>query len=692
MTAWGWRRGTRLNHNAFAIAAVASFFAASAATAGGTDDLQYKPPAPWILSPPAATDSKLATAAPVRFVYVDNQVRITPDGTDHEYTAYRLKILKPEGLAAGNLTLTWQPDAGGMTVHYVRVIRDGQISDVLGRTKFIVLQREAQLEQAILTGQRTAALQVPGLQVGDELALAVTVDKREIGFDGRVASLMQFPVAGTPGVFRFRLSWPADRRLEWRATEDMSRIEPVTADGQTTLDVTLRDPSGAIPTEGAPLRYNFRRFIEFSDFGAWPDVSRQLAPMFERAIKLRADSPIKAEAAAIAARTNDPTARAEAALQLVEDRVRYVFVALNGGGWVPATADQTWARRFGDCKAKAVLLVALLRELGIESAPALVNSAGGDGLDQRLPGPRAFDHAITRTVLSGKVVWLDATRVGDRHLENLPSPYRWALPLDPWGAGLERIPPRDGGFPAITRLVDIDATAGADNDAHVHVRHILRGDEAFAIYSQLAGMTGPDADRALMAYWREESDWVTPDKVAWSYDERRRAISLELTGRGNPGWRGEAGNGRSLTIPGAGFYPPNPLRRPKDQDQTAPWLVDFPRFRCSATTIRLPKAGGSLGWSLYAEPMNRRLGGVLYWRNAGLSGNTVRTVMSTRGYEAEATAEEAEVVNRAIPNFNNNMSNVAEVTPERIIKGVSSKLPFDDGVDWLNAPTPCSPS
>jgi hypothetical protein len=679
-----------LNRIAFVAASLAGIFIASA-TAAATDNLQYKPPAPWVIDPPQLADSSMSTDGVVRFTYLDDQVHITPDGADQEYTAYRLKILKPEGLAAGNLTLTWQPDAGGMTVHYVHLIRNGQTNDILASTKFVVLQREAQLEQSILTGQRTATLQVPGLQVGDEIALAVTIDKREAGFDGRVAGLIQLPVAGTPGAFRFRLSWPSNHQLAWRASKDMPQVQSVTNGRQSTLDITLLNPSGVIPTEGAPSRYNVRRLIEYSDFGTWADVSRQLAPMFERAAIPSSQSPIKAEAAAIAARTRDPAERAQAALQLVEDRIRYVFIALNGGGYIPATADETWERRFGDCKAKSVLLVALLRELGIAAEPTLVNSLGGDGLDERLPGPRVFDHMIVRAVLSGKVVWLDATRVGDRNLDNLPSPYRFALPLNNSGATLEKIQPHDDRFPSITGIEDIDATAGVDHDAKVHLRNIVRGDEAFTIRTQLAGMTADDADRALKTYWRSQVDWITPAKVSWSYDERRQALSLELDGEGNPGWKGDAEKGHSLIIDGAGFYPPDPLRRPKDQDQSAPWAIAYPRFRCWATTIHLPKANSKFGWSLYAEPMNQRLGGFLYWRNSGLNGNILRTIMSTHSYEPEVTPEEAQIVNRAIPNFNNNMSNVAEETTDNIITGVSKTLPFDDGVDWLNAPNPCFP-
>src|SRR5207245_7674926 len=39
------------------------------------------------------------------------------------------------------------------------------------------------------------------------------------------------------------------------------------------------------------------------------------------------------------------------------------------GGLVPASAETTWSRRFGDCKAKTALLLAILHEFGIEAEP-----------------------------------------------------------------------------------------------------------------------------------------------------------------------------------------------------------------------------------------------------------------------------------------------------------------------------------
>src|SRR3546814_6282045 len=76
----------------------------------------------------------------------------------------------------------------------------------------------------------------------------------------------------------------------------------------------------------------------------------------------------------------------------------------------PATAEETWQRRYGDCKGKTALLLALLARLGIEAEAVLANNSGGDdGLDERLPNPGMFDHVLVRARIDGKTYWLDGT-------------------------------------------------------------------------------------------------------------------------------------------------------------------------------------------------------------------------------------------------------------------------------------------
>ncbi len=666
-------------HSAFAVAAPAN-------------TVIYAAPASWVASPPAPTTAPTQVEAPLRFIYSDEQVRLGPAG-EETYSAFRVRLLKPEALPIGNISIEWSPSSGSATVHFLRIFRDGTVIDVLKDQKFAVIQREGGLEKSMLDGQLTATLQVPGLRVGDELEFASTVVQRDPTVGDHGFGITQLPIQGLPGAFRFRLLWPHGRPLALRATRDLPQAVPRDTDGQVSAVYELHDPGGVIVNDGAPVRYNIRRLIEFSDFATWSDVSQRFAGLFNAAAKLAPGSLVRAEAAKIAAASTNPVERTQAALQLVEDQTRYVYVGLDGGNYRPAAADETWQRRFGDCKGKTVLLLALLRELGIEAEPVLVNLAGGDGSDARLPSPSIFNHVVVRARIGATAYWLDGTRLGDRYLDQLPAPaFRWALPLRARGADLEAVPPKAFDRPQFIGVVDIDASAGIERPATVAVTNVIRQDEAFATDRQLLALSPEDADRAVRSYWRRQMAWADPDSVTWHYDERTATMVVSMHGKGKLDWEGDDIDGHRYDLPGGGFYPPDLRRRPKEQDASDPWATEFPRFKCYATTIHLPPADGRWRWAFDAEPMNRTLGATTYWRASGMNGNVARLVMSSRTDRPEISADEAKAVNDAIPAFNNKLSRVYQLPARgnRHAVVAHDSLPFSDKADWTGAVPMCS--
>jgi transglutaminase-like putative cysteine protease len=66
--------------------------------------------------------------------------------------------------------------------------------------------------------------------------------------------------------------------------------------------------------------------------------------------------------------------RAQAIYNWVNQNLRYVAIYLGDGGLVPHDADSIFRNRYGDCKDHVVLLESMLRSVGIESEPVLVNS------------------------------------------------------------------------------------------------------------------------------------------------------------------------------------------------------------------------------------------------------------------------------------------------------------------------------
>lgn len=669
--------------------ALAALLVSTHSVADTIRDVQYGPAPDWVRPVPVIAADPKPSDAVFRFIYQDNEERVR-QGLRESYSAYRIKILKPEALALGNVTVVWSPSAGTATVHYVRIIRDDMVIDVLKQAKLKVIERETGLEQSMLDGNLTAVLQVPDLRVGDELEFAATIVRKEPAFGTHNAGIAQFPASGVPGTFRYRLLWPVATSMTTHLTKDLSAVAPKVENGFNTLDVELKDPPAITDVEGAPARYNIRRVIEFSDYAAWSDLSKQMWPLFERASRLEPNSPIRAEAAKIAATSSDPVQRTEAALRLVQDQVRYVYVGLNGGNYEPASADETWKRRFGDCKAKTALLLALLRELGIHGEPVLVNSKGGDGMNERLPDPELFDHVLVRATLAGNEYWLDGTRLGDRHLDMLPGPeFEWALPLSARGAELVNVPLRTSRYPETISVIDIDASAGFAKDATWTVKNILHGDAAFAIDTSLATVSAGDAEQAVKAYFRQQLSDVEPEQVSWHYDERHAAVVLSMKGTGKVDWEGDNTDGHRLTLMGGGFYAPAKMERRKDQDQAAAWSVTYPKFHCYATTVHLPPPTSGFHWTYSSKPVNRRLAGVGYWRQAGLQNNIVRTVMSSRSFARELSASEAAQTNAQIPTFDNYMSTVEETSSSDPPKPTA--LPFNEEPGWAANPAVCSP-
>jgi hypothetical protein len=99
---------------------------------------------------------------------------------------------------------------------------------------------------------------------------------------------------------------------------------------------------------------------------------------------------------------------------------------------LPHTQEWVLERRFGDCKDKALLLVAFLRALGFRAWPALVNSTWQGAVADWLASSDSFDHAIVMVELDGQSVFVDATQNLIRGpLDDLgPPPFQKALLVD----------------------------------------------------------------------------------------------------------------------------------------------------------------------------------------------------------------------------------------------------------------------
>ncbi len=93
----------------------------------------------------------------------------------------------------------------------------------------------------------------------------------------------------------------------------------------------------------------------------------------------------------------------------LQDRTKYVNVAIDVGGMKSYPATYVCENKYGDCKALTTYMKAMLASLGIESYYALVN-AGSNG--SRLNSDhlyQQFNHVIAVVPINGDTLWLENT-------------------------------------------------------------------------------------------------------------------------------------------------------------------------------------------------------------------------------------------------------------------------------------------
>ena len=599
------------------------------------------PPEPWVL--PAAIPAAPTAgegAATVKLLS-DTQTRFIKDG-DTTYHSSVFKIASSKGLDDGSLQLSWDPALETLTIHRYRILRDGQTLDLLGDgTKLSVIRREKNLENATLDGELTATLQPEDLRVGDTIDLAYSRTRRDPATAGN-SEFVFGPRDGTPyGRYRVRMIWPKDKDLRWRAYPGV--IQPKlshTALG-SELVVDLNNVLAPRGPQGAPSRFRMVNAVEITQFPDWPSVSRVFLPLFENASKLGPDSKVREQAKRIAAQTTDPKRRAELALALVQEQVRYLFLAMDDGGYVPAPADATWARRFGDCKAKTVLLVALLRELGVEARPVLVNTDYGDLVATRLPAMGAFDHVIVEARIAGRSYWLDGTRQGDTSLDRVAvPPYIVALPVAANATGLVPLSPPDLTLPSETISLALDASAGIEAPAPAKGEMRFRGQTATDVRIKYAGLSAIDRDEELRKFWREKYDFITPSAVTSAIDERTGDYVLGMTGSAKMDWFSDSDT-RWYELDRARVGWKLDILRDGQLNKDAPFAFEYPDYWESRETITLPRKGA--GFRLQGGSVDKAVGGIYaFHRKVAIDGAVLSLEVSTRALAAELPAAKAE--------------------------------------------------
>lgn len=586
-------------------------------------------------------------------VLFDQQARFEK-GRLWSYIDTAIALDSPEALTRfGTLTATWMPDKGDLIVHRVELIRGGAVIDVLeGGAVFEVLRRERGLEKRLVDGSLTATMAVPGAKLGDVLRLAYSVTTSDQVMGDNVqwqAGLIAKPFPLQKG--RVSASWPEALPVTRLRLGKAVVAEPTAKDGFITWSASL-PIAEADPVPGdPPTRFGLGEIMQVSTYADWAAVSRNHAPHYTTASTVTSGGELAARIARIAAASPDPLTRAALALRLVQDDVSYLMNGMDGGNYIPQAPEETWDKRFGDCKAKSLLLLTILRELGITAEPVLVRSQGGDALPSLAPMPGNFDHVIVRAIIDGKNYWLDGTTAGVR-LDSIDAVPRFfhGLPLREDGADLMALDTRVQMAPDRAVRLTVDQRAG------------LRVPAIYDVMIEFRGSTGAGwramADQGNAAMRKQAVTSLVQQVIGdgqvidhtLRYDAEAGLAVLTARGITSTAWMRD-GKDYLFEAPAqaareVGFD----ADRARAAWRAIPLSLNGPVYFASTAEVLLP-GDAKVTFEGTADPVTATIGGVELASTAKLEGPRLTILQSMRTRDEELAADRIAPARRELARF-----------------------------------------
>lgn len=339
------------------------------------------------------------------------------------------------------------------------IAKDGSVHELDAASLTETAAPEESLD--IFSDNRVLRAPLPAVQVGSVVEQLITYKDKspmDAGATGRYFFGRYVPV------HHARLVLDAPMGLSVRIVNRTAPvIEPKkeTVDGRQRTIYELSDLKAIEWMEfNLPFDQSARPYVAFSTGKSWQDVAQRYSEIVDKQIAGSSAtlSPLVKAAAAGSSKRADIVAQILAEIQ---KNVRYAGVEVGEGSVIPRPPQEVLGHKYGDCKDKATLLVAMLREAGIPAHVALLRA--GDDLDaaNELPGFGDFNHAI---VVVGdldkgeKPLWVDPTDEFARPGE-LPvmDQGRHALIAAPKTATLTETPMSDSSFNHITetRVVNL---------------------------------------------------------------------------------------------------------------------------------------------------------------------------------------------------------------------------------------------
>ncbi len=235
---------------------------------------------------------------------------------------------------------------------------------------------------------------MPTMRAGDfvEIAYRILPTTLESLYGNYYGDIDQFG-SSAPTLFQqYVVLTPKDKPLYFKPVRFHGKSSVTTAGGETVYRWSARNLPAQIQEPLAPPAIEQAPYIAVSAFRTWDQFANWYRQLIRDTFVINGEMA-QTVANLIKGKTTEQQ-KVDAIYRWVIQNTHYVALEFGIHGYRPYPVTQVFHRRFGDCKDKASLLIAMLHQAGIASEFVLVRIRQLGVLDPTIPSVADFDHAI----------------------------------------------------------------------------------------------------------------------------------------------------------------------------------------------------------------------------------------------------------------------------------------------------------
>jgi len=376
---------------------------------------------------------EIISSSPSSKQYPDDDAIILLDKFSHEvledgssrYTTHQIiKILTERGIKKyGDIAIAFHSQSQNIGVNIARtILPDGTVIEPSDEA-YNDVTPPGLVEYNLFSDLMWKVIAMPALIPGVIIEYKVTVEDAliqdqnveisETWFWGDMSFQSTDPTLRSKCALRI----PTYMQFKWKAYNCQIKPE-ISMDEQSSIYVWDYGESDGLEVEpNMPCLKEIIPRLSYSSVNSWQEVHQWYQNLAKGQYDV--DEIIENKVRELTSGIKDKEIQIKSIYNFVAQKIRYVGIELGQGAYQPSAAIQVFKHRYGDCKDKVTLLIAMLKLAGIKAYPAMINPKPYAKVNIDLPSPNQFAHLICAVpkkqngILINKLdsdyLWLDPT-------------------------------------------------------------------------------------------------------------------------------------------------------------------------------------------------------------------------------------------------------------------------------------------